>query len=81
MSTFIHTKEDIVDGVIEGRKHSDKGNVKGGKYKAKTFAKFVPGYEICKTCGLHPAYEYDSAKPDQVKVITCIHVTEKPKKI
>lgn len=74
---FIHTKGDIANDVFETKQHKDKSGqvIKDAKdYKVRTFSKYVPGYEPCKECGQHPAFAYDSAKPNEVKVITCEHI-------
>lgn len=73
---FIHYSEDIISGVIEEKTHP-----KGNKYKERTYAKFVKGYEPCKQCGKHPAFKFDSAKPNQVEVIVCEHITKKAEKV
>jgi hypothetical protein len=59
---FTHGKEDIQYGVVVGD---------------QKFERYVSGYPACKTCGQHPAFEFNSKKPDKIVVITCEHINER----
>ena len=56
---YIHPISEVVEGVKVGD---------------HTYAKYVPGYEQCATCGQYPSFQFDSARPGVVTVITCDHV-------
>ncbi len=79
---FIHSKSEATSGYRLQKPDNWKDVTPQAravflKQKAQTDkAFFVEGYSPCPICQQHPSFAFDSARPNEIKVIVCQHIAK-----